>query len=264
MITSTSMTVSLLAGLMKWIATGEDGGARSTLGAELEFTHVTSYEIDGQPRKIILVFKRGAMLGRVIPVYEENSEKLTRWLIQRDTQLGFFMDETNGTYEYMADYAVNMFLVDPDVLKRVFEERNQNRINGLTVTKPKENTPSKHLIYEVEMKDFDEVMCADMGKDKAELGKVLGIYKVTDIEYLKDIHFECFVAGNEYENWVQCMVMQSSGKFPRIYGSFRMNDTYAVIESRFFKGAVETVFDFGLADVINRFMVIPHANHSAK
>lgn len=264
MITSMSMTVSLLAGLMKWIATGEDGGPLPALGAELEFTHVVSYEIDGQPRKIILVFKRGALLGRVVPVYEENSERLTRWLIQRDTQLGFFMDETNGTYEYMADYAVNMFLVDPDVLKREFDERNQMRINGLAITKPKENVPLKHPTYEVELKDFYQVMQADMGKDKSELGKVLGIYKLTDVKTLEGLHFECFVAGNEYENWVQCLVMEQRGKFPRIYGSFRMNDTYAVIESRFFKGAIETALDLDLVDVIDKFMVTPHANYGTK
>lgn len=254
----------LLGKLIRHIAEGEEKilGTHTAPGCQLEFIVIMNYEVDGAPRKSILVFDKGRMLGRITPVYKEGTDTLIYWLAVRDTHLGSFCEIAEGPIDYTANYLLNLFLVDPEAIKTEFDERN--RMRQKSQQSKLEEAPVKPSIYEVEMKDFIEVMRADMGSDKSELGKVLGVYKLTDIKTLKDLHFECFVAGNEYQNWVQCMVMECRGKFPRIYGSFRMNDTYAVIESRFFKGAIETAFDLGLADVINRILVTPHANYGTK
>lgn len=268
-------TVAVLAGLMKWIATGTDGRPEFVAGS-LEFTWGNVYEVDGRIRKIIYIFKQGALLGRLIPVYEEDTDKLVKWLIQRDTALGVFIEEVDGTYDYMADYAVNMFLIDPEVIKREFEERAKLRAssgklpNGDLPGQVRETTESvtssKPAVYEVEMEDFIEVVRAPMGKDISELGKVFGVYKVTDVKTLQDLYFECTIVGDECINWINCTVLSHRDtRFPRYIGNFRMKNDWAIIESRFFKGTVAAGIESNqLAGVIETYLVKPHANHSAK
>lgn len=268
-------TVTVLAGLMKWIATGADGRPEFTPGS-LEFIWRDMYEVDGRVRKTIYVFKQGALLGRLIPIYEENTDRLVKWLIQRDTIFGVFIEEVDGTYDYMADYAINMFLIDPEIIKHEYEERARLRtssgklFNGDLPGQVRETAESvskaKAAVYEVEMEDFIEVVRAPMGKDISELGKLFGVYKVTDVKALQDLYFECDIVGDEYYNWIKCTVLtHRDTRFPRFLGSFKMKDDHAVIESRFFKGTIAAGIESNqLANVIENYLVKPHANHSAK
>lgn len=273
-------TVAVLSGLMKWISTGIDGRPEFAVGGILEFTWGNMYEVDGRARKIIFVFKQGALLGRLIPIYEENTDKLVKWLIQRDTTRGVFIEEVDGPYDYMADYAVNMFLIDPETIKHEYEERAKLRASSTKlpngdlpgqVRETKANTAmekasAKALLNEVEMKDFITVVTEPLEKDLSKLGQVLGHYKVIDVPGLGNVTFECVIGGNEYQTWVDCTVLDHSySRFPRFLGSFRMNDDWAVIESRFFKGAIAAGIESGqLATVIETYLVKPHANYSTK
>lgn len=280
---SLSPDEAVLCDLLNWIdericVPGPYNNDRS----QLQFRVLHCYEATSKPTMAIDVYRILAVefvhIGMIAPIHNEDTNRIEGWMLNRKTNLGYFVETSEGPIPQVANSAVNFFLVDPDVIKRCYEsnqakdakfsvmqyrKEQEDGINEVPA-EPVKPVISKHPKYEIDLAGFYEVLQADMGKDKSELGKVLGIYELTNVKALKGLHFECFVSGNEYQNWVQCLVMEPRGKFPRIYGSFRMNDTYAVIESRFFKGAVETCVDLGLVDVLDTYVVKPHANYGTK
>ena len=267
-------SVAVLAGLMKWISTGADGRPEFAPGS-LEFIWRDMYEVDGRVRKTIYVFKQGALLGRLIPIYEENTDRLVKWLIQRDTIFGVFIEEVDGTYDYMADYAINMFLIDPEIIKHEYEERARLRTSssklfngdlpGQVREKAEDPIPAKVTESLITVKEFLKTISNHQPLDNNQLGEVVGCYRLTDTDELAKLGFECFIAGDSVENWVQVLVLENgTSKFPRILGTFRHDQGFISIESRFFKGEVRADDKSNLVNAINTYLVKPYANNRAK
>lgn len=260
----------VLTDLLSWISEGIcRTGPYNSSEPQLVFHAEMCYGVDKKPSTILTVFNsNNQVLGVMAPIHNENTGAVEGFVMNRKTELGYFVDRTSGLYEYMADYAVNFYLVDPDVIKRTYEDANKN-FNGDLRAQVRETAedpiPAKVTESLITVKEFLKAISSHQPLDNDQLGEVVGRYRLTDTDELAKLGFECFIAGDSVENWVQVLVLENgTSKFPRILGTFRHDQGFVSIESRFFKGEVRADDKSNLVNAINTYLVKPYANNRAK
>lgn len=265
-------------------------GAYNGNNSQLQFRVLHCYEATSKPTMAIDVYRIQSVefihIGMIVPIHNEESGKVEGWMMNRKTNLGYFVETTEGHVSYVANSAVNFFLVDPDVIKRCYES-NQAKDAKLSVMQYRKEQeeginevppePHIHTVKDVGRsgdRKADAIMFhslyqslrLQMDTNDNDLGKETGFYSISDCESLKGLTFECFVSGNERGNFIQCMVLRAgAGRFPQVLGTFHYCDTtFIEMKSRFYEGLTKAATLVELEEAILTYLVKPYANNRTK
>lgn len=281
----------VLCDLLNWIKEGICNiGPFNGNNAQLQFCTQRCYEASSKPSIVIDVYRIQSVefvhVGVIAPIHNEETNEIEGWMMNRKTNLGYFVETDEGPISQVASSAVNFFLVDADVIKRCYEsnrtmtgklaalEHRKEQEDGINEVPPEPRVqkvkdaerPGTRKADAIMFHSLYQTLRLQMDPSEKDLGKETGFYSINDCDSLKGLTFECFVSGNERGNFIQCMVLRAGeGRFPQMLGTFHYTeDGFIEIKSRFYEGITRAHCLVELEETILTYLVNPHANNRAK
>lgn len=281
----------VLCDILNWIEEGLCNiGPYNGDNAQLQFCTQRCYEASSKPTVAIDVYRIQGIefthIGMIAPIHNEETDQIEGWMMNRKTNLGYFVETAEGPISQVASSAVNFFLVDADVIKRCYEsnrtmtgklaalERTKEQEDGINEVQPEPQIqkvkgaerPGTRKADAIMFHSLYQTLRLQMDPSEKDLGKETGFYSINDCDSLKGLTFECFVSGNERGNFIQCMVLRAGeGRFPQMLGTFHYTeDGFVEIKSRFYEGITGAHCLVELEETILTYLVNPHANNRAK
>lgn len=281
----------VLSDILSWIEEGIcKTGPHNQQYSQLQFRTHYCYEVSSKPTIAIEVHRiyvtEIVQLGMIVPIHNEETNEIEGWMMNRKTNLGYFVETDEGPISQVASSAVNFFLVDADVIKRCYEsnrtmtgklaalEHRKEQEDGINEVPPEPRVqkvkdaerPGTRKADAIMFHSLYQTLRLQMDPSEKDLGKETGFYSINDCDSLKGLTFECFVSGNERGNFIQCMVLRAGeGRFPQMLGTFHYTeDGFIEIKSRFYEGITSAHCLVELEETILTYLVNPHANNRAK
>ena len=281
----------VLCDILGWIKEGVcTTGSHNQQYSQLQFRTQHCYEANSKPTIAIEVHRiyvtEIIQLGMIVPIHNEETNEIEGWMMNRKTDLGYFVETAEGPISQVGSSAINFFLVDADVIKRCYESNQakdaklsvmqyrKEQEDGINEVPTETHThkakdvrrPGTRKADAVMFHSFYQTLRLQMDPNDKDLGKETGFYSINDCESLKGLTFECFVSGNERGNFIQCMALRSGeGHFPRMLGTFHYTeDGFIEIKSRFYEGVTRAQCLVELEEAILTYLVKPHANNCTK